>query len=164
VNVETIARTIQFILAPVVMITSCAILVGGILSRYAEVNARMRALARERLDLLRGPDGRRSLPAAADDASNVERLSEIDAQLPGLLGRHELIHRGVLANYLAILAFVMSLLAIAAAIIPNSTTLATVALLIFLAGTLALLAGVAQIAVEVRISSAAVRYEVVRVM
>jgi hypothetical protein len=163
-SVEAIAQTIQFILAPVVMITSCAILVSGFLTRYAELNDRMRALAKERLELLREPDGRLSIAATVSDAFKSERLSEIDAQLPGLLRRHELVHRSVLAVYVAILIFVVSMLAIAVARVPNSATLATVALAIFILGTVALLAGVALIAVEVRMSNAAVRYEVVRVM
>jgi hypothetical protein len=164
VSVEAIAQTIQFILVPVVMITSRAILVGGFLTRCAELNDRMRTLARERLELLREPDGGLSIAATVSDAFKSERLSEIDAQLPGLLRRHELVHRGVLAIYVAILIFVVSMLAIAVAMVPDSATLATVALAIFILGTVALLAGVALIAVEVRMSNAAVRYEVVRVM
>jgi hypothetical protein len=163
-SVELIARTIQFILAPVVMITSCAILVNGFLTRYAEVNDRMRSLARERLELLRGADGSLSTATGTVGAFKSERLAEIDAQLPGLLRRHELLHRAVLAIYLAILIFVLSMLTIALASAPNSATLATAALVVFIMGTLALLAGVALISVEVRLSNAAVRYEVVRVM
>lgn len=163
-NVETVTRAIQLILAPVVMVTSCAILVGGLLTRYGEVNDRMRALARERLDLLRTTDDALSLAAASKDPFRAERLREIDAQLPGLLERHELIHRAVLAMYLAILVFVMSMLAIAAAIIPNSAVLAGVALLIFLGGAVVLLTGVIFISIEVRKSAVAVSYEVTRVL
>lgn len=54
-NAATIPRTIQPILAPVAMVTTCAILVSGILAHYAVVNERLRSLTHERLDLLRGP-------------------------------------------------------------------------------------------------------------
>jgi hypothetical protein len=163
-NAETITHTIQFILAPVVMVSSCAILVGGMLTRYAELNDRLRALAHERLDLLHGPGGNFEHASGKKDAFTAERLAEIDAQVPGLLRRHGLVHRGVLAVYLAILIFVLSMLAIAVAVIPNSQLLATMALLVFLCGTGALLTGVAFISVEVRVSNDAVRYEVLRIM
>jgi hypothetical protein len=39
------------------MMTSCAILIGGMLSLYSSVNDRLSLMARERLDLLRMPDG-----------------------------------------------------------------------------------------------------------
>jgi uncharacterized membrane protein YphA (DoxX/SURF4 family) len=52
-NAEMPPRTIQLILAPVVMVTACAILLAGLLSRFAALNDRLRLLARERLDLLR---------------------------------------------------------------------------------------------------------------
>ena len=37
-TVEMTAQIIQLILAPVVMITSCALVLGGLLGRYAAVN------------------------------------------------------------------------------------------------------------------------------
>jgi hypothetical protein len=73
-NAETITHTIQFILAPVVMVSSCAILVGGMLSRYAELKDRLRALARERLDLLHGPDGNFEQATQMKDAFTAAQL------------------------------------------------------------------------------------------
>lgn len=163
-TVEAIARTIQFILAPVVMVTSCAILVGGMLTQYAAINDRMRALTRERLELLRGPGGALSVSAMAGDDFKEERLREIDMQLPGLLRRHELIHHGALATYMAILLFVLSMFVIALAASSSSAALATTALVVFLLGTAALLLGVLLIGLEIRISNQAVRYEVERVI
>ena len=163
-NVQSVTRAIQLILAPVVMVTSCAILVGGLLTRYSEINVRMRALTRERLDLLRAGDDTLTLTALAGDQFKSERLSEVDTQLPELLRRHELVHRSVLAIYLAIVIFLLSMLAIALAIVPNSSLMAAVALFVFLAGTLVVLYGVLLISVEVRRSSDAVSYEVTRVL
>ena len=54
-SAENVTRTIQLILAPVVMITACALLLNGLLSRYDALNARLRIMGRERLDLLRTP-------------------------------------------------------------------------------------------------------------
>ena len=50
---ETIARTIQLIVAPVVMVTAGAILSGGLLSHAGAINDRLRTLAHERLDVER---------------------------------------------------------------------------------------------------------------
>jgi hypothetical protein len=163
-TIEDISRIIQLILAPVVMITSCAILVSGMLTVYAATNDRMRALTRERLDLLHGPQGILSLAMAEGNSFKTERLHEIDAQLPRLLRRHETIHRAVLAVYSAILIFVASMFIIAAAAIVRTSALATFSLVGFLAGTAVLLAGILLMASEVRTSNQAVQYEVSRVL
>lgn len=163
-SVQTITRAIQFIIAPVVMVTSCAILANGILSQYASINDRMRSLARERLDLLRGSDGSLGISSVAGDPAKAERLHEIDAQLPRLLHRHRLVHNSALATYLAVLIFIVSMLAIALAVIPNSATLALIALILFLAGTVVMLGGVLLIGTEVRTSNKEIRYEVERVL
>lgn len=46
-------RTIQLILAPVVMVTACGILVNGLIGRYTNITNRLRTMAHERLELLR---------------------------------------------------------------------------------------------------------------
>jgi hypothetical protein len=136
-SAETISRTIMLILAPVVMFSACSIFVGGVLSHYTSLSDRLRALTRERLELVRalrtmrdGPDGARAIAR--------ERLEEIDGQLPDLLGRHRLVHHAALAVYGAIGVFV--------------------------AGVLAMLLGVGLITVEVRASRRALQYEVRRVV
>ena len=43
-NVEMVARNIQIILAPVVLVTACAILAQGLLGRYAVITDRLLAL------------------------------------------------------------------------------------------------------------------------
>ena len=48
-NAEMVARIIQLILAPVVMISACAILESGLLGHYASINARLRNMTHERL-------------------------------------------------------------------------------------------------------------------
>jgi hypothetical protein len=75
-----------------------------------------------------------------------------------------LVHHGVLAIYLAMMVFVVSMLIIALAVIPNSVALGIVALSVFLLGTAVMLVGVVLISLEVRTSNEAVRYEVERVM
>src|SRR5689334_1681673 len=104
-DVEMVARNIQLIIAPVVMISSCAILLTGLLGRYAAVNDRLRAMARERLEIWHS--------GARDAPFQVERLCEIDTQMPDLLRRHRLIHHAVLSVFCAILVFVSSMFIIA---------------------------------------------------
>lgn len=161
---QSIVAIIQFSVAPVVMVTSAAILIGGMLTRYAEVNDRLRALNRERLDLLHEPGGGFSLAYAQADALRAERLTEIDTQVPLLLYRHQLIHNAVLTIYGAVVLFVASMFTILAATVLHSTSVATAALGVFLAGMVVLLVSIVLIAIEVRLSNKAVAYEVERVM
>lgn len=159
---ETVARTIQLIIAPVVMVTACALLVGGILSRYATVNDRLRLLAHERLELLRAMGGEITIRASTGGFT-VERLQEIDTQLPDLLRRHKLLHDAALTVYGAILVYMTCMFVIALAVVTGSAQIATGVLLLFLAGTGVLFMGVVLTAMEVRTSERAIRYEVQRV-
>jgi len=155
-TVEMTAQIIQLILAPVVMITSCALVLGGLLGRYAAVNDRMRAMARERLELLRNGSGASQVTVEF----RSERLQEIDAQVPDLLSRHKLLHHSVLTVYIAILFFVFSMFVIALAAVSGSAWLATLVLIIFLCGTAGLLVAVLLAIVEVRSSHRSVEYEI----
>lgn len=153
---QMVAQTIQLILAPVVMVTACALVLNGVLSRYAAVNDRLRALSRERLDWLR------SGPEARDDLA-AERLEEIDEQIPELVRHHKLLHDGALGVYFAVAVFIADMFVIALAAVTGAAWLATAALVIFLAGTGVLLFGVVLTALEIRTSHRAVQGEATRV-
>jgi hypothetical protein len=153
---ETITRTIQLILAPVVMVSACAIFVGGLLSHYEAINARMRTMARELLEILRG--------GGDVDRFLAERLDELDAQLPHLLQRHALVHHALLAAYFGILILVASMCAIAFSAVTAAEWLVVLVLAMFVAGILAMLLSVVLIALEVRTSQRAVTFEVQRVL
>src|SRR3954454_3663589 len=101
-NVETVARSIQLILAPVVMVTACAILLQGLVARYNALHDRLRAISRERLDLHYAGPG--------EDLERIgERIREIDHQIPDLLQRHRLIQNSVLCVYSAVMVFIASM-------------------------------------------------------
>jgi len=154
-DVEMVAKNIQLIIAPVVMISSCALLLTGLLGRYAAVNDRLRAMARERLDLWHsGTDG---------DGFKTERLHQIDQQIPDLLRRHRMIHHSVLSVYSATLVFIVSMFVLAVGAGTQASWAATAVLVVFLAGLAALLLGIGLAALEIRDSHLAVRYEVERV-
>lgn len=156
-------RTIQFVLAPVVMITSCGIIVNGILTRYGQISDRMRAMTRERLELICGSTVQQSAGAAESGRYAAERLTEIDHQLPALLLRHTLLRNCLQALYLAILVFVVSMFVIGVAAWANTSTAAFAALLVFFAGQVMLLVGLFWNVKEIRISNQAVEYEARRV-
>ena len=151
---ESISRTIQLILAPAVMVSACALLVGGLSTRTNIINDRLRALNRERLEVLRNYT---NLVLAE------ERLSEIDYQLPDLRRRLLVSNRALLAAYSAILIFVGDMLLIALAALTGSVLIAIIALVVFLTATSTLgLAAVFTIQ-EVRNSVRSVLFEVDRV-
>jgi len=158
-TIDAIVRTISLILAPVVMITSCAILLNGILTRYESVSARMRAMHRERLELLEGL-GHTTNSGMPTVNFSTRRIHEIEVQLPKLLQRHKLIHNAVLAENASIVLFVISMFVIALAVLTSSSLSATVALLIFLIGTGALLIGVIITTLELSRSQREVAYEI----
>jgi hypothetical protein len=88
---------VQAMVAPVVLITTAAILSGGLLTIYGSVNDRMRAMDHERLELLTGAEGELLSPAQVRP-SGRERLTQIDTQLPKLLRRHRLLHNAIRAG------------------------------------------------------------------
>jgi hypothetical protein len=90
--------SVQAMVAPVVLITTAAILSGALLAMYGSVNDRMRAMDHERLEILTGDDGT-LLSAAGVPPGSRERLTQIDTQLPKLLRRHRLLHNAVLIIY-----------------------------------------------------------------
>jgi hypothetical protein len=158
-TIDAIIRTISLILAPVVMITSCAILLNGILTRYESVSARMRAMHLERLELLErlGHTDASGMPTVG---FSTQRIHEIEVQLPKLLHRHKLIHNAVLAVNASIVLFVISMFIIALAVLTSSSLISTAALLIFLIGTGTLLVGVIITTLELSRSQREVAYEI----
>jgi hypothetical protein len=155
-NPDTVTRIIQVVIAPVVMITSCSILLGGMLSHYTAISDRLRAIARERLDLLRANAGGQS------DSLTVERLNEFKVQVPQLLERLEMSRDAILAIYSAILVFVVDMFVIAAAEVTDAEWIATAALVVFLFGTGVMLSGIWITAREIRRSQRAVAAEALR--
>ena len=151
-NADLFARAVQLVLAPVVMISSAAVILNGLLAHYGEVNGRIRTMNRERFDLVR-------TLAAADDQLCVERLAEIDHQLPDLLHRHRLIHDGILAIYYAIVVLVLSMFAVAAAALSDISWLSLGVLALLLVGTLVLLYGVLLTTLEIRVGRRSIVYE-----
>jgi hypothetical protein len=152
---------ISAMVAPVVLITSGAILSNGLFAIYGAVNDRMRDLDQECRRILTGPDGmlRSQLPAG-----DAERVTEIRRQLPLLLRRHQLIHSAILLIFGGLAVLVLSVIAIAVAVTGHFVTVAIVALVLVLAGTVVVLGGLVLAAQSLAMSRNAIEYEVSRTL
>jgi Protein of unknown function (DUF2721) len=158
-TIDSIIRTISLILAPAVMISSCAIFLNGIITRYESVSARMRAMHHERLELLHQLEQTKGSGVSTDNFS-THRIHEIEVQLPRLLYRHKLLRNAVLTENTAIACFVTSMVCIALAALTNASLIATASLVIFLIGTATLLGGVVITTLELSRSQREVAYEI----
>ncbi len=103
-DLEMVARTIQLIIAPAVMITSCCIFTNGLLAHYAAIGERLRITVRERLDLLRETEVNRS-----DNLIAQERLEDIDFQIPNLLRHHLLVRTSLAGTFIAIIFYIVDM-------------------------------------------------------
>jgi hypothetical protein len=159
----TSISAISAMVVPAVLITTGGIVSNGLLVMYGAVSDRMRAMNHERWQLLSGPGGSLLTPAQLP-ASEHERLAEIDRQLPMLLRRHTLLHYAVLLVFCALVALVLSVIAIAVAVTSRSAGFATIALGLVLAGTAVMLVGLLSAARSLAISRNAVQYEVSRAL
>ena len=149
-DTQMIGQIIQLIVAPVVMISSCALVLNGLLARYGAINDRLRLMAHERLELLR---------TGQNDRFSAERLNEIDRQIPGLLHRHRQLHDAVLLTYCSIFLFLLAMFAIAG-LVAGVGWLTSAVLLLFIGALLALMLAVAVAVLEIYRSNRALRYEV----
>jgi hypothetical protein len=157
-------RIIQFIIAPVVMVSACGLILNGILARYAQVNDRLRLMVHERWELLRSVGQAAAGSVNVPDPLIAERLHEIDVQAPQLLGRHHQLRDAVLLVYVALFLFIACMVTIGVAATTGPEWLAAVALAIFFLGNGALLLGVLRTALEVYRSHRVLDFEVKRVL
>jgi hypothetical protein len=147
--------------APVVLITTGGILSSGLLGVYGTVGERMRAMARERLEIRTGPHG--ELLGTADvSAVGQERLVQIDHQLPLMMRRGDLLRDAVFLIYVGIVGLVLSMFAISVAVTHDSEAWGWVALGLVLAGTVVMLAGIVVAGRSLVRSADAIRYAVER--
>lgn len=159
-DTKTVVTTIQLIIAPVVMISACALLNNGLLTRYGTVNNRLRALTKERLDLTLN---KHQIQLLSMDYL-VERIQQIDRQLPDLLDRHHKIHRALTAVYMSIMFYVLTMFVIAFSALSTFNWSADITLTSFMISTGILFVGITTAVLEIRESKDALTYEVIRVL
>jgi hypothetical protein len=155
-DIETTAKAMQYILAPVVMISASAILLNGLQTRYTTLNSRLREMAHERLQLV--------LENREPVEYQKERLTEIDSQLPRLLRHYARVHMALMIMYLAILLFIMNMFLIAIAYQSRSPMAANAALTFFLVAAATLLLAILVNMRDFRDSHRLTEFEVNRVL
>jgi hypothetical protein len=138
-DTDTVSRVIAVIIAPTVLITSCSLLINGLLQRFENMSTRLRGMNLERLRLFREDD--HHLTAA--------RLRQINVQAPRMLRRLKLLRNALLMAYFATFISVISMFIIAAAVLTNASFVAILALFLLLTGMGALLISVAITTMEV---------------
>ncbi|MBF2063735.1 MAG: DUF2721 domain-containing protein [Calothrix sp. C42_A2020_038] len=133
-DIETTARAMQYILAPVVMISASALILNGMHGRYSNLNHRLREMARERLKLLDDQH---------ESVYKSERLDYIDNELPIMMRHYVQVHQAITVMYIAVMLYVINMFMIAIAYQTQSATIALTALIFFLVGTSTSLIGLA---------------------
>jgi hypothetical protein len=126
VSPEMAVKIINVIIAPAVMITAAAILLGSLIQRYKILD-----------DVLRDCDQPHAhSPELHFSSGQISaKLTPPDThRLSRLLKHHHLLHQALVATYLAILAFVTDMLAIALAELTGYPWLTPIVLFIFLLG------------------------------
>lgn len=150
-SVAAMSQLIQFIIAPVVMISTCGLILNGIVQQYGSVDDRLRGMMRERMALLSKEE-----TTLIDD----DRIVQIDAQAPIIVQRHKQLHNAIMLLYIAIVILVSSMFVIAVATILENALISGAALVLFMAGTAVMLIAVLVTIFEVRQSLRALYYEV----
>lgn len=152
-SIEGVTKTINLIIAPVVMITACALLVNGLIIRYGSVGDRLRNVNQELINREGDPDQNRV---------KVQRFQELEYLLPDLLKHHHLIHDALVLVYLSILTFMLDMLVIAIAVATNINWLSQMALIVFLSGIAILFGSMVLMVYETRTSHYSIQLEVHR--
>lgn len=136
-DLEMIARTIQLIIAPAVMITSCCIFGAGLLTHYAGIGERLRLTVRERVDLVR--------ETSADESAHPiakERLEDLDDQIPQLLRHHWLMRTSLVGVLFGMIFYILDMFVIAFSVTANQAGLYGLILVVFMLGVTSQLVGV----------------------
>ena len=88
-TIDAIIRSIQLMLAPVVMVTACSSYINTLSYDYQSIVSSIRSMGREHLNLLQAASSSETgVSVSTLDAVSKERLHEIENELPSLLQRH----------------------------------------------------------------------------
>lgn len=151
-NQETLVKTINLIIAPVVMLTTCGIMLNGLIVRYSWLSDRVRLVQQERLTLM-------DLDLS-QLKSKGERFHQLNHLLHDLLKHHHQVHDVLVLIYSSILIFMLDMLLIAVAIATDRQWLHQLVVIVFLTGIGVMLLGMVLIAYELRTSHHAIQLEV----
>lgn len=132
----TTTESIQSILAPVVMITACALLLNNIGAQYTNFGNQVRSLAFDRIDTLQ------KLSDHPQDPSFLEaKLEIINWELTHLQKHHQSLHNAMMMIYLAIIACLICMFILGFSVVLTTVWIERAALFSFLAGMINLFIG-----------------------
>ncbi len=141
-KIAELIQSIQYMVAPAVMISSSALLLLGLQAKFSNLANRFRALQNERR-LLAVREGRGS--------SENERLQNVETQVAYLMRRADYVKQSIVLSYAAIICFagasVLIFLSLA-----YSAQLYGVVIAVFVAGFLCVLAAAAVLILEARLA------------
>jgi hypothetical protein len=150
---ETIVKAISLILAPVVMITACAILQNGLIAHYSVISNHLRLVNQEILSL-----SEMDLSSSPSKAAHLHDLEHLI--LPDLFHRNHIVHDVLGRVYTAVRVLIIDMFAIAIAIATGINWLSQVVLIIFLLGVGILFWSIMLISHELRTSHQSLQVEV----
>lgn len=130
-DVSTVARAINGIVAPAIMISASALIILALQGKYSHLIDRLRSLNDERRRLSQSPDLKRS----------AQRMENVIAQIEMILRRARLVRNSIVSLYLAISLFVISSIMIGIAIVLGAGIPVGSSLLVFMAGMIFVLIG-----------------------
>lgn len=150
-NAANVVQTIQLVIAPSVMISSCFMCQNVTLGRFLRISDRLHSLVRERIDVLE---------KYSFSQDYIDALQLIDKELIQLSDRYYSLQKAIICLYGAIIFFLFTMLAIGLSMQFHPTFFSYLAILLFLLGTSTLLIAVFIAVSEVSISHRTVRAEV----
>ncbi len=102
---ESVTKIIGAILVPVVMVSTCALLLNGVVLRYRAVEDLLRSFHQEWWNLTTSsPD---------HNSPRIGRIHHLERLIPKLLRHHHLLHQVLVLIYASILIFILDMLTIA---------------------------------------------------
>ena len=131
-DVQAVARAINGIVAPSIMISASALIILALQGKYSQLIDRLRALN----------DERRKLSQAQGQQLSVRRLASVVAQIEIILLRARLVRNSIISLYAAIGLFVLSSIVIGVALTLKISIPVGPSLIVFMLGMLFVLAGV----------------------
>jgi len=135
---------ISDMVAPVVVLTVTVIFGNGLVTAGSAVRDRLFALNRERLGILRGPDGE-LLGEDSVPSADRERLAQITEEMPVMIRRVQHLRTAVLIIWTTAGVLVLSVAALAVAVTARSEAFAFAALALVMIGVAGVFAAIAAV-------------------
>jgi hypothetical protein len=123
---ESATKIIGAIIVPAVMISTCALLLNGVMLRYKAIDDLLRSLNQEQSKL--------RAPNLDNGYTNGEWLHHLEHLIPKLLRHHHVLHEVLTLIYISILIFMVDMLAIAVAESTSIQCISFFVLIVFLLG------------------------------